>query len=234
MWAEAANFGMKAIMGIGNGILADAEINATNKVNEANTYASNLVRSANNQLKGARASLSRYNQSVNNQRVLENSGSAAEAAQINYRRSRDSSISDDFESQIAFAEQAGAQAAASALSGLSGGVADIVAGTTALRKARIQQRQADATKGMDYDAAQRNKNILQAGWDSLDHSEISADIDYSTDVAVTKMGRGSNLLFDILGGQDAKTLANISDGVKNFFKSKPSSVDIPMQPGGGH
>lgn len=235
MFAEAANFGIKAVMGIGKGILAEAEANAFNRVSEANAAASNLIRTANNKLKGARGSLARYNQSVNNQRVLENTGSAAEAAAINYRRARDSTINDDLESQIAFAEQAGAQAAASALSGLSGGVADIVAGTTALRKARIQQRTDEALKGMDYDAAQRNKQIMQAGWDSLDHSEITEDLDYSTNVAQVKRS-GGNLLTDIFGGQDAKTMANLTSQGAQFFKRSAlvDSVNIPMQPGGGY
>lgn len=224
---------MSAIDGVNAGTARRAQTEADNTVNEANTLASNLVRTANNELKGARSSLARYTQSVNNQRTLENSASAAEAAQINYRRSRDSSIVDDVEAQIGFAEQAGAQAAATALSGLSGGVADIVAGTTALRKARIQQRQAEATKGMDYDAAQRNKNILQAGWDSLDHSEIAADIDFSNEVAIQKPVSGSWLL-DAFGGQSSQNLSGAANVFGSFFKSSPNAATtIPMQPGGG-
>jgi hypothetical protein len=209
-----ADFALKAVMGISSGVVADAQVSANNTVNEANAYAQNLVRAANNRLKVSRTSLARYTQSVNNQRVLENTGSAAEAAGVNYRRARDSAMADDFESQLAFSEQAGAQAAAGALSGLTGGVADLVAGTTALRKARLQQRASEALKQGDYDAAQRNKQILEAGWDSLDSSEIADDLDFSTDVAV-KQSRSGNLLTDILQGQDTKNLANIA----GFFRT---------------
>lgn len=209
MYAELASIGMKMVMGIGQGVLADAEVNAANTISEANAAANNLIRAANNRLKGARSSLARFTQSVNNQRVLENTAGAVEAATVNYRRQRDAGIQDNIESQIALSEQAGAQAAASAFSGLSGGVADIVRGTTALRKARMVQRKADAIKGMDYDAAQRTKTIMQAGWDSLDHSEIAADIDYSRDVAVTR-NRGGNFLSDMLGGVDTKDIANVT------------------------
>lgn len=234
-YAAAGDFAIKAIVGIGQGVLADAQVNAANTVNEANAWASNLVRASNNALSGARASLARYTQSVNNQRVMDNAGSAAEAATVNYRRARDSAINDDVESQIAFSEQAGAQAAAAALSGLTGGVADIVNGTTALRKSRIQQRTAEALKQADYDASRQVANIMEAGWDSLDMTDISADIDYSTDVAVRKQ-RGGNLLFDMLGGQDSKTMADLSSSAGKFFKSTPSNRDvtIPMQPGGGY
>lgn len=230
---QMMQFGIDAVMGIGQGILAEGQIDANNIINEGNAYASNLVRAANNELRASRAGLARYTQSVNNNRTLTNTGSAFEAAVINYRRARDNATNGDFEQQIAFSEQAGAQVAASALSGLTGGVADMVNGTTALRKARLQQRNKQAIKQGDYDAGQQANNILEAGWDSLDHSEIAPDMDYSVDVAV-KQYRGGNLLTDIFAKQDAKNLANMASG---FFKSSvPSNADttIPMQPGGGY
>jgi hypothetical protein len=223
--AEIAQGAVNAIMGISKGIIADAEISASNQVSQANAYASNLMRAANNELRASRSSLARLTQSINNQRVLENSTGAAEAALINYRRTKDSMANDSLDKQIAFAEQAGAQAAAGALSGLTGGVVDIVKGTTALRKARIEQRIKDAGAGLDYDAAQRNKNLIRAGWDAVDYSEISDDLDKSLDVAVTRI-RGGNVLSDIMGGQDSQTLSNLSS---SFFKpNRPnkSSVDI--------
>lgn len=226
--ASAAEFTIKAIMGLGKGVLDEAAIDAANTVNEANVYASNLVRAANNRLGAARGSLARYTQSVNNQRVLDNTGSAMEAATINYRRARDSAAASDFEQQLAFAEQAGAQTAAAAFSGLSGGVADLVAGTTALRRARLKQRSDEAEKQGDWDMAQRTKQIMQAGWDSLDSSEISDNIDYNTDVAV-KQVRAGNIFSDILGGQDTKTMANLAATGKSFFKSKPNSYEVDSQ-----
>ena len=221
--AAMADLGLKLIMSIGSGVLAEANANAVNTVNEANAYASNLVRSSNNQLKAARGSLARYTQSVNNQRVLQNTGSAAEAAAINYRRARDSALNDDFESQLAFSEQAGAQAAAAALSGLTGGVADLVAGTTALRQSRLQQRSDEALRLGDYDAAQRTKQIMQTGWDSLDSSEISEDMDYSNDVAIKTSRKGSFLtdVADVLI-DNKKSTADVADyggqKAKAFFK----------------
>lgn len=205
MSAELAMFGINAVMGLAGGVTARANIYAQNRIDEANTYAKNLVRGANNELASKRGSLARFTQSVNNNRALENTGAAAEAATVNYRRARDSRIKDDFETQIKFAEQAGAQAAAAGASGLIGGVADIVAGTTALRKARLEQRTAEATKQGDYDAAKRNRMIHQAGWDSLDHSEIADTLDYGKDVAVTRKYGGS-LWTEALGGQSGRTL----------------------------
>lgn len=216
MWAAAAQFALTAISNISSGIIDRANVNASNTVNEANAYANNLVRAANNQLGAARGSLQRYNQSVNNQRTLDNMGTQQEAALVNYRRARDVEIQDDFESQIRFAEQAGAQAAATALTGLTGGVADIVQGTTALRKARLQQRALVARQQGDFDAAERNAQIAQAGWDSLDSSEITDNIDYGKDVAVTRRA-GGNLFSQVFLQQDTKNMANLAQAVGKWI-----------------
>lgn len=204
--AAAADTAVKAIMGISAGITARANVNAANIVNSANAYASNLVRGANNELSAKRGSLARYVQSVNNQRALDNVGDQLASAQVNYRRARDSATNDDLETQLKFAEQAGAQAAASAMAGMSGGVADIVAGTTALRKARIQQRTNDALRMGDSDAAMRLGQIAAAGLDSLDQSEVADSLDYGKDVAVQQV-YGGNLFSEIhgAGGMDAKS-----------------------------
>lgn len=217
MWAAVADFGLKAITGISQGTIDKANVNASNTVNEANAYANNLIRAANNKLGAARGSLARYNQSVNNNRTLENAGLQAEAAAVNYRRARDSEIQDDFETQLRFAEQAGAQAAATALSGLTGGVADVVNSTTALRKARLSQRALVARQQGDFDAQQRQSQILQAGWDSLDSSEIIDGIDYSVDVATKRVSSG-NFFTQVMGMQDTKNLANLTGQAVDFFK----------------
>ena len=214
----AADMGIKAIMGISAGITARADIDAANTINAANAYSSNLIRGANNELGVARTRLARFTQGANNRRVLENNASEVNAAAMNYRRLRDSSINDSFEQQIQLAEQAGAQSAASAMSGLSGGVADLVASTTALRASRIQGRIAEAQKQGDWDASQRQSQILQAGWDSLDHSEISDDLDRSVDVATTKAYSG-NLWTEAMAGQDMKNVANVTGAAGAGMKS---------------
>ena len=224
MMAEAAAMAMDMVMGISNGVVEEAKVGAANQVTAANTYAQNLVRTVNNELSMSRASTARYNQSVNNQRVLENTGSAVETAGINYRRARDSATLDDFESQIAFAEQAGAQRAQAALSGLTGGVVDLVDATTRLRKSRLQQRSDEAMKLGDFDAGQRAKQIYQTGWDSLDSSEISADVDYSVNVQSKQVYAG-NLFTEAYGKGSAKAFANLASEAGNFFKPKADTVD---------
>lgn len=228
MSAQILDAGLKAFMGISAGVTARANVQASNIVSSANAYANNTVRAANNELAAKRGSLARFTQSVNNQRVLDNMGESLAAAQTNYRRARDSEEQDDFETQLRFAEQAGAQSAASALAGLSGGVVDIVNSTTAMRKARLQQRAADAVKAGDFDAQLRFSQIQQAGWDSLDNSEISETLDYGKDVAV-KQVYGGNLLSESLSGQSGQSLANLTSS----FGSKSSTSQPAGRPNMG-
>lgn len=226
--ADLSSFTIKAVMAISAGVIEEANVNAANIVSAANADASNRIRSANNELRSKQASLARYKQSVNNQRVLDNTGQAVEAALINYRRSRDSATQDNFEQQIAFAEQAGAQAAASAFSGLQGGVADIVNGTTALRKARLQQRAEEALRQSDYDAGKRQAQMIQAGLDNLDFTDINEGLDYGRDVAIKQQYSGS-VLGQIIGAglSDAKGLGNIAAGAKSFFSSSSTTMTGP-------
>lgn len=198
-----------------------------NIVNEANSYAINLVRKANNKLAAARSSLAYYNQDENNKRVLENAGSAAEAAQVNYRRARDEAVTGSVEDQIAAAERAGAQASAAAFSGLTGGVVDVVRGATALRQSRIEQRTNDMLRMGDWDASKQAANIMQAGWDSLDTSDLTPLLDYSEDIPqITKMPK-SSILSDVATfmASNPKGMADSSSKMGGFFKKKVSPMD---------
>lgn len=182
MSLEMVKFGLDIFAGIGKNYLAKAQVRAQNKVNEANVYARNLMRGANNELASKRASLVRWQQNENNNRTLKETGSALEASVVNYRRARDEGMRGSLEQQIGFAEQAGSQAAASAASGLVGGVSDLVAGTLALRRERIEGAQADKVKAGAFDAGRQQANILSAGLSALDSSSIIDDLDYGIDV----------------------------------------------------
>lgn len=227
--ATAAN----AVMGISNLYLEEANARARNTVAQANAYASNLVRAANNELTASRGHLSRYVQSVNNQRTLESSATQAEAALVNYRRSRDAQVADSLENQIASAEQAGRTAAAAALSGLTGGVADWVAGTAALRAARLRERQEQAVAQGDADAGTLVSDIMRAGWESVVLGGSDDSFDYSKDVPVVHAAAG-NLLTASLGGQSAKGLAETSSffagRVNDFFGGDEASTAYAASP----
>ena len=235
--AQLAQVGLNVFNSINSGVLNEANAKAQNNINEANAYASNLVRASHNKVAASRASLARYVQSENNNRVLSNVGKAFTTNNVNYRRQRDAMESASLEDQIAQAEQAGRQAAASAFSGLTGGVSDIIRNTTALRSSRIQQRKEQAMAQMDSDQAERTGALLQAGWDNLDQTDITAGIDYGQDVA-QQVYTGGGLFSEVIQGiakTDQKTLANAAQWGKQQYKDWFSTSDtIPMQPGGGY
>lgn len=221
MSPEMAKMGFDALMGLSNGWLQGQQIKAQNTINQANAAAANLMRGANNELLASRNSLRRYVQNVNNQRGMEQAGSELEAATVNYRRARDGQIEDDFETQIAAAEQAGAQAAAGGASGLVGGVVDVINSTSALRQMRALQRRATSVKQADYDVTQARADNYRAALEGLDTSDIVDDIDYSVDTFVPQK-RAGNFLTDIMGGQSAQTLSAVSNQV---FKPKSTKME---------
>lgn len=186
----AAKFGFDILMGLGGLEIQRAQVRAANTVNAANVYARNLMRSANNELASKRGSLARLTQSLNNNRALENMGSAFEASAVNYRRQRDERKRRSVEQDIQLAEQAGAQAAAAAASGLVGGVVDAVAGTVALRRSRILQAESQVDKALAFDQGRQQAAIIRQGLSAMDMNTIVDDIDHSLDVFSAQAGPG--------------------------------------------
>jgi len=219
MIMEAISVGMNVLSSLSAGYAEAANIKAKNTVNSATTIANNLMRGANNELLSKRNALARFVQNENNKRVMTQTGREQEASLINYRRSRDAAASGDFEAQIGFAEQAGAQAAMSGASGLVGGISDIVASTSALRVARIKQYSLQSLGQADWDASQRQRDILASGLGSLDQSFIVDDIDYSLDTHVDQR-RGGNAFGDVLRGVASNPQA--AQGLANGFFNTPS------------
>lgn len=190
MSIAVAKFGFDILMGLGAREVQRAQVRAANTVNAANVYARNLMRSANNELASKRGSLARLTQSLNNNRTLENMGSAFEASAVNYRRQRDERKRRSVEQDIQLAEQAGAQAAAAAASGLTGGVVDAVAGTVALRRSRILQAESQVDKALAFDQGRQQAAIIRQGLSAMDMNTIVDDIDYSLDVFSAQAGPG--------------------------------------------
>lgn len=218
-----AMMGLQAVMGLSAGYSAAQAAGRQTLINKANADAANLVRGARNELVVAKGRVARANQAENNKRTLTQGGRTAEAAAINYRRVRDSSITEDFEGQIRMAEQAGAAIASQALAGVGGSVVDMVNGTTALRNARLQYAQKQRMKAADYDAAQAQTDIKRATIQSLDDSSIIDDLDYNVDLGL-EVRRSGNLFTDIVGGQDPKNIANVLGSFS--FNNTASSLSL--------
>lgn len=225
-WLALAQVGMSVMGSLSSAAAEKANVQARNTVNAAQTAASNLMRGANNELLSKRNALSRYIQNENNSRVMTQTGREAEASLVNYRRARDAATSNDFEEQISFSEQAGQQAAMSGASGLSGGIADIVATTSALRVSRIKQASLQATEQADWDASRRQSDILMSGLSSMDQSFIVDDLDYSLDTHVDQKP-STNTFGAVLKGvfsNSGATLGSAASSVSGFFNTPSYSA----------
>jgi hypothetical protein len=221
MGPAESKLGFDILMGLGQRELQKSQVRAQNTINEANVYASNLMRSANNELAAKRGSLARFVQAENNNRVLSNMGSALEAGTVNYRRQSDNRRRQSLEQQIQNAEQAGAQAAAAATSGLTGGVVDAVAGTLALRQARIRQSEADTTQAVAFDQGRQQAAVLRSSLSAMDMNTIVDDIDFSRDVFVAARGPGvMEAILPALGNYAGNRTGNLK---LPFNFSKPAA-----------
>ena len=160
-----------------------AQVKAGNDVSKANADAGNLVRGAKNELASAQGNLQRWVQSLQNNRKLDAGGQAMEANMVNYRRQDDLLSQGAFEQSIAEAEASGAAAAMQALSGVTGDVVDMVNGATALRHARVNERNLVRREGMAFDAAHRQGTMMSQMVQGLDSSIIVDSIDYGVDVS---------------------------------------------------
>jgi hypothetical protein len=175
-----------AVVGVAMGALnmysQGQQAKANNRVRKAQADAENTLRPAKNQAAAAQSSLALWSQSINNQRRARGIGGQVEAGAVNQLRGKDQAVSQTFVSSIRNAEQAGAQAAASASSGVSGNVVDMVAGATALRR-RIGEESAARTVGMmDSDFARRTAELSSQLVSGLDMSTTMAGMDYNQTV----------------------------------------------------
>lgn len=183
LWALAGAKALSAGLGaFTSGALAKANVQAQNKVGQAQAAASNTVRQASNVYARAQAEFSRWKQTENNKRILDAAGDALAANAQNFVRQADAGTANDFERSIRDAEEQGAQAAAAGASGLSGGVVDTINVTTALRRSRANQFNQDLGDYARYDAGKRAGAILSQGINGMDSSIIFDNVDYGRNV----------------------------------------------------
>lgn len=172
-----------AIGGWAQGSILEAHTKANNRLQEAEAGNSNRVRSAENAFAAARGALQRYVQSVNNNRRLEVGGKMLEAATVNAYRQEDAALASDFERQIRGKEQLGYQAAAAALAGVGGEVADNVSIATRLTQQRAEREAITQASFRSFDAGRRAAAVAQQMVSGLDSSVILDSLNYSINVA---------------------------------------------------
>lgn len=160
-----------------------AATDANNRLRRLNVESREKVRQAGNLAESAKNNLSRWIQSVNNNRRLKAGGEALEANIVNARRGLDQAGRQGFANDIQNAEQAGRMAAGAAFSGIQGDVVDMVDFSVNLRNTIVDQAVADKQGMASYDVARRAASITSQMVGGLDNSVILDSLDYTKEAA---------------------------------------------------
>jgi len=220
--ASAALAGVSASNGSA-GVSGAAKAN--NDVLEAQSKDTNRVRVAGNAFAAAKGAVSRYLQSVNNNRTLEAGGTALEANIVNARRTEDAFTRGSFEDQIKRAEQLGQQSAAAAFAGVGGEVADTISVSTRLMQQRAAREALLSRDFRLYDTARRAASIQSQMIQSLDTSLILDSLDYTINTAKqTPVGNPTAAGFAAAAGS---LMSNASLFVSAGSTPTPAPVNIP-------
>lgn len=216
-----------------------------NKVSAANADSANKLRTSANVLAAAQGAAARWEQSINNQRIMRAGGQALEAATVNTLRQRDAATIGSFAENIRAAEAAGAAAASQAAAGVGGDVVDMVNVSTALRDSIVEQRTASLRGSAAWDAGRYMGGVLQQMTSSLDSSLLLEGLDYNKTVAqersTTPRYTPSYLQSALTGairGAVGSMQAGVADfsldkipGVGEWFKAETKANLVPVKAG---
>ena len=176
-----------AVVGAANGLLQGsagrATAKANNRISAVNTETGNRLRQYKNVASAAQTSLQRWQQSVNNQRVMNAGGDQLNASTQNFLRSVDARTFQDINQSISDSEQLGAQSAQQGAQGMMGGVTDMVDTSTRIRQGLVSQLTKTAKDQARYDQTVRAGIILSQTVQSMDSSLIVDSLDFSADYA---------------------------------------------------
>lgn len=138
----------------------------------------NALRAGSNRLMEAQASADNVLRQVNNKRLLGRATLEFEQANENFVRSQEALTQGSLEDQIAAAEQRGAYAAASALSGTLGSTVESMEGTLRLKQNRAAQYQEQQGDYATYDQLRQLAGIVPTAISQLDSGSTVANLDH--------------------------------------------------------
>lgn len=174
MWEMFAAAGIQGWLGNqGKGEIA--AIN--NRLSQVTADATNQVKRGRNIEEMARNGLSRYVQSINNNRTLDDGGDAFTANLINGLHNQDNEVNKKLLGDVRTLEEFGAAMASQGASGAGGQVTDMINSTTALRASISKELALQSGESMDYAIIQRGKSIMSQMVGGLDGSLIIDQID---------------------------------------------------------
>ncbi len=196
----------------------------------------NSLRAGSNRLMNAQANAENILRQISNKRLLARASDEHEQATENFLRSQEAMVQGSLEDQIAAAEQRGAYAAASALSGTLGTTIEGMEQTLNLKQNRAAEYQLRQNNYMTYDQLQQLAGIVPTAISQLDSGTTIPNLDYGVSFsqarslapAPVSQSPAGNFFTDAwswaLGNPDG--FRQVGAGVSSWFTPKAS--DVPM------
>ncbi|BAP15840.1 internal virion protein [Ralstonia phage RSJ2] len=160
-------------------IIDDGNTQATNTVNEANAYAGNVVRAANNAVRAAQSSLANYQRSAKNQGILEAGAKKVDAMRTNMLRTADATLRGNMEDRIRSSEQLGALMSQAAAAGMGGGSVDALKSVMDVQDGYVRQVKTDNQKYRTYDQVKAMAGVAYDTQMAVDLGQSFANVDYA-------------------------------------------------------
>lgn len=225
MWQMLIGAGVMGWLGNQTG-KAQAEIDT--RLSAINAAATNQVKRAQNLEMMAKNSLSRYVQSVNNNRTLDDGGDAFTANLVSGLRMMDSEVNQKILNDVKTLEEFGAASASQAAVGARGQVVDMINSTTALRSSISRELQKQSGEVAAFEVGQRSRSIMSQMIGGLDSSLILDSLDASQAVAQQKFApsNGQAIFSSVMQSAIKAGVGNVaewgSQQLGSLFSSSPA------------
>ena len=150
---------------------------------KSDTNVKNIMRQADNQMRAAKDSLSRYQQSQSNKYKLMSGGEQMNAQATNILRLADESVRGSLERRIAAGEEAGALAAAAGAAGIGGGSTEMESRANLMRAQRVEEMNRVATEQRTDDGLLAIEQTQRAVILGLDDVQFDTSLNFMESVA---------------------------------------------------
>lgn len=207
MWWMAAMSAVKAIAG-------QRAAKAQEALGAARAKYENAIRDGRNQLAGAEAAIANVAQGIGNRRRLDAAGANLARAGEALGRAQEAASANRFSRRVRAAEAAGEAVAIAAFSGVTGGSAQTVVETAALRRDMVEEVAGRQQAQNEYELRKNASEQLASGIAGLDQRLIRPNLDLG--VSVNQAPRAGSLL-EALVPVGLNNLSGIASAVGGFF-----------------
>lgn len=223
-WAAAADAGL----GLAGGLAAWGSGLNARTIAAANAYAENKIREGQNEVRASNNSLTATLRQISTERILTNASKQLEAMQLNRQRTQDAAGQGLFEADIRAAEQMGAQAAASAASGVGGSAINAASGAALLQQARLRQRLIDQAGQRDYDMVQQMTGVMSGAVAGINRMPLTGGIDYGQSTAGYQPNNALGLIFGGLLSKKDSLNTLLGSFRNNDVTVSPVNMSLPV------